>query len=49
MYQAIESGFRAPDQAQRALLAAHLGVSETEFTTVWERTRTAYRDAATPH
>lgn len=49
MYEAIESGFRAPDPAQRALLAAHLRVCDTEFTTVWERTRTAYRDAATRH
>jgi len=42
MYQAIETGFRAADQAQRARLAEQLGVSEGEFTGVWERTRQAY-------
>lgn len=46
MYLAIETGYRAADQDQRARLAAHLGVSETDFTTVWERTRKAYRDRA---
>jgi len=42
MYQAIETGFRAADQAQRGRLAEQLGVSEGEFTEVWERTRQAY-------
>lgn len=42
MYQAIETGFRAADQLQRASLSAQLGVTEDDFTEVWERTRQAY-------
>lgn len=47
MYEAIESGHRAPDPAQSARLANHLGVSEDDFATVLERTRKAYRSRAT--
>jgi len=49
MYLALETGYRAPDQAQRARLAVHLGVSEDDFNTVWERTRKTYRDQSTLH
>lgn len=46
MYQAIETGYRAADQAQRATLSAQLGVTEGDFTDVWERTRQAYLSRA---
>lgn len=46
MYQAIESGFRPADHAQRAVLAAQLRVLESDFVDVWERTRQAYIERA---
>lgn len=49
MYQAIETGYRAPDQAQRTRLAERFGVSEDEFSTVWNRTRKAYSDRLKLH
>lgn len=44
MYQAIETGFRAPDQVQLATLSMLLDVTESDFVTTWERTRLAYVD-----
>jgi transcriptional regulator with XRE-family HTH domain len=42
MYQAIETGFRPADQAQLDTLSTLLGVTEGDFTDIWERTRQVY-------
>jgi transcriptional regulator with XRE-family HTH domain len=39
MFQSIESGFRAADQEQRALIVQLYGITEEKFDQLWERTR----------
>ena len=39
MFAAIETGFRAADQGQRARIADLYGIDDEDFDTLWQRTR----------